>query len=390
MTALEAPVEPGQAPRGRRAWGWVALVAAVIVIGSLLTLVTVPEWRAKDALDPEGPGPAGAMALAEILEDQGVEITVAHARDDAAEALAPGATLVIGASTYLSDDALRDIATAADRTVLLHAGARDAELFFDAVDPVAPTGGPLAPGCALPAAERAGAVEPGRLFARGDAEIACYGSADGGFGLLAGDVDGTELVLLDGSGLFANDALTADGNAALGLNLLGGDESLVWYLPSAADIDPGAAPETLGSLTPRWLTPAIVLLLAAVVAAGVWRGRRFGPLVAEDLPVTVRGSETLEGRARLYQRAQDPQHAAELLRRGALRRMARRLALPARATPEEVAGAASLRLGRHPSRILETLYERPATDADLVAFGERLRELESAVESTGPSERNAR
>lgn len=389
MTVLETPVEPGAPSRARRAWGWAALVAGVVVIGSLLTLVAVPEWRAKGVLDPEGPGPQGAMALARILEDQGVELAVVHTRAEAEKALSPGATLVIGSTTYLSDDALREVALSADRTVLLNATARDAELFFDATDPVGAAGGAVAPACDLAAAERAGAVRPGRLFARGDAETACY-AASGGFGLLAGERDGTGIVLLDGADLFANDALTTGGNAALGLNLLGADDALVWYLPSPADIDPGTAPDTLGSLSPRWLTPAIVLLIAAVIAAGVWRGRRFGPLVAEDLPVTVRGSETLEGRARLYQRAHDPQHAAELLRRGALRRLTRRLALSPRATAEEVAAAASVRLGRHPSHILQTLHERPATDADLVAFGERLRELESAVESTGPSERNAR
>lgn len=389
MTALETPVEPGTGSRTRRAWGWVALVAGVVLIGSLLALITVPDWRAKGVLDPDGPGPDGAMALARILEDQGVEITVAHSRDDARDALAPGSTLVIGPTLFLSDDALREIALGADRTVLLGATARDAELFFGSTAPVGAPDGAVAPGCALPEAERAGEIAPGRLFARGDAEVACYPGTDG-FGLLAADVDGTEVILLDGTALFRNQTLTTDGNAALGLNLLGSHASLVWYVPGVGDIDPANAPDTLGSLTPRWLTPAIVLLVAATVAAGVWRGRRFGPLVAEDLPVTVRGSETLEGRARLYQRAHDPLHAAELLRRGAIGRMAKRLALPMRATPEEIAGAASLRLGRHPSRILEILYEQPTTDAELVAFAERLRELETAVESTGPSERNAR
>ncbi|OCG73888.1 DUF4350 domain-containing protein [Microbacterium sediminis] len=390
MTALEAPAEPGAPSRARRAWAWVVLVAGVIVIGSLLALITVPEWRDKGVLDPEGPGPDGAMALARMLEDQGVDLTVARTRGEAAAALTGGATLAIGPTLFLSDAALRDIATSAERTVLLDAGARDAELFFGATDPAGAAAGAVAPSCDLPAAERAGEVEPGRLFARGDAATACYPGGDGGFGMLAGEADGTDIVLLDAASLFANDRLATGGNAALGLNLLGEDERLVWYVPSMVDIDPADAPDTLGSLTPRWLTPAIVLLLAAVVAAGVWQGRRFGPLVAEDLPVTVRGSETLEGRARLYQRAADPRHAADLLRRGAIARLAKRLALPASATAEEVAAAAALRIGRHPSRILETLSEQPASDADLVAFGERLRELETAVESPGPSERNAR
>lgn len=380
MTTIEAPADPTSSRR-RRVWGWVALVAAIVVIGTALAFVTGPEWRPKGAHDPESAAPTGTLALARILEEQGVAVELVQSRAAAESALTGGETLVIGPSWYLEDGALRDIAGRAARTVLIEPSARDLELFFGAFEFAGNALEPIPPACELPEAERAGAIAPGRLYPRGDADIACYPGTAGGYGLLASDLDGTELVVLDAGTVFANEHLADGGNAALALNLLGAHEDVVWYLPSEADIAPGNAPDTLGSLTPPWVTPVIILLGATAIAAAVWQGRRFGPLVAEDLPVTVRGSETLEGRARLYQHARDPRHAADLLRRGAAARMARRVGLNRRAPVDDVAAAVAARLGTPPAHVSEILHTQPATDAELVAFGERLRDLETAIDS---------
>jgi hypothetical protein len=138
----------------------------------------------------------------------------------------------------------------------------------------------------------------------------------------------------------------------------------------------------LGSLTPEWVTPAILLLLTAGIAAAVWRGQRFGPLVAETLPVTVRASETMHGRARLTAKAADAAHAGAALREGAQRRLARRLGLAAHAGADEVADAASDRL-RIPRGTLQALLTGPlpVDDAALVALARQLDELETAVDA---------
>ena len=388
MTQVDPPAAPAAARR--RAWGWVAVITAIVVLGTVLALVTLPSWRAKVPLDPQGPGPDGAMALVRILEQRGVHVETADSRDEAERAATAGTTLVLGDTRPLSDETLRDVVALADRTVLVDPSSRDAEVLFGDGAFLGTGTTPLDPGCDLPEARRAGELQPGRLFAADAADVACYVDPSGGAGLLAGELDGAEVVLLDAVPVFANASLTEHGNAALALNLLGAHERVVWYLPGPDDVPPGQDPATLGSLTPEWLSPAIVLLLAAVVAAGIWRGRRFGPLVAEDLPVTVRGSETLEGRARLYRRAADPTHAATLIRRGAVARMARRLGLPARATAQEVADAAAVRLGAPRDRVAAILQHQPDTDASLVEFGERLRDLEAAVDAAVRTERHPR
>ncbi len=55
-------------------------------------------------------------------------------------------------------------------------------------------------------------------------------------------------------------------------------------------------------LPPGFGTALYALGMTALVAA-LWRGRRFGPLAVEPLPVVVRASEATRGRARLYRRA---------------------------------------------------------------------------------------
>jgi hypothetical protein len=164
---------------------------------------------------------------------------------------------------------------------------------------------------------------------------------------------------------------------------------VVWYQPDIGDTDLAETDFTLGELTPPWVSPVIALLLVAGIAAGIWRGRRFGPLVNERLPVMVRASETTEGRARLYAQSRDALHAADQLRIGTLERLARLLSLGVGASAPEIADAAAARAGIDRGvarRIL--LDDVPATDADLVDLSLRLRELEDAVHSRVRPERN--
>ena len=94
----------------------------------------------------------------------------------------------------------------------------------------------------------------------------------------------------------------SEGNAALALNLLGAHRTLIWYLPTLDDLASGEPP-TIAELTPPLgHARSLLLLVLVALAAAFWRGRRFGPLVVENLPVVVRASETMEGRARLYER----------------------------------------------------------------------------------------
>ncbi|MFS0733640.1 DUF4350 domain-containing protein [Microbacterium sp. 1P10UB] len=374
--------------RRRAVVAWTVIGLVVVLVGILGSVISgAGQWAQRDALDPDSAAPQGGRALARILAERGVDVVVARDRATASRALSDGsATLAIADARYLANETLTTMADAAPSVVLIDPSSRDLRLLLSGSrsDGVAPEG-TVEPRCGNDAADRAGAIEPGDVFSPGAGVDGCYPVDGGAFALLtAGDV-----TAVDGRTLLSNEHLATAGNAALAVNLLGATPRLVWFVPGIADADAGASGASLGELTPRWVTPAIVLLLGAGLAAAVWRGRRFGPLVAERLPVTVRASETTEGRARLYGRSRDAVHAADQLRIGALARLGRALALGPAASAPEIADAAADRLGVDRSRLRGILLDDlPTDDRQLLALSDSLRDLETAVQAAVRPERN--
>lgn len=385
--------DPSPTGRRRRVAGWIAIGAVLVGVGIAGSMLAgIGEWTQRDVLDPESAGPFGTRALTEILRERGVEVVVARDRASVRDALADGpATLALADAPALSDDALTAVTDAADDVVLIDPRARTLRILLPGATTygVGP-GDTVDPDCDLAEADRAGGIAPGAIYRPGGGTTACYPTG-GGFGLLLTEQAGSRVTAIDGRAVFTNDHLAEDGNAALAVNLLGRHPTLVWYMPGITDTDLPAGDPTLGELTPPWVSPVITLLLVAGVAAGIWRGRRFGPLVAERLPVTVRAAETTEGRARLYAQARDALHAADQLRIGALGRLGRMLALGPSASAEEVADAAAARTGIDRGAVRGILIDGlPHTDAELVALDQRLRALEEAVHTAVRPERNTR
>ncbi|WP_435743878.1 DUF4350 domain-containing protein [Microbacterium sp. PMB16] len=381
--AAPSTAEP-RPQRMRTIVGWVIVIALVLLVAFVAIRVSASSPSNRDALDPEARDDAGALALAEILRDQGVEVSIFRSRADARAALDDDATLVMTNPYTLTDDGLAEFIDPAGRVVFLSAGSHLLNV-LDIGDNAPGTSEPVSAECSIPQFAEVGTIRPDRFFSPADGVDACFGDVDGA-AVLVDERGDDERVVVEGTRLFSNAYLAENGNAALALALLGQTDRVVWYVPSFADTDiESESPDTLGSLTPPWVTPVILLLLAAGIATAVWRGQRFGPLVAETLPVTVRASETMHGRARLTAQAADAAHAGQALRDGAQRRLARRLGLAVHAGADEVADAASDRL-RIPRGTLQALLAGPlpADDAALVELARRLDELEIAVEaSTG-------
>ncbi|WP_223878466.1 DUF4350 domain-containing protein [Microbacterium radiodurans] len=373
--------------RRRSALGWTGIVGGLIVAGlAVAAIAGINTTPVRGLLDPESAGPEGSRALVEVLRDRGVEVIVARDRDAAVRALSEQeATLALGDTAPLDDADLTDLRDTATGTVLLEPRTRDLRLLVDGSTSAGFADAAAAPECAVTEAEISGEITPGEMFEPGAGTDACY-PVGTGFGLVAAGSDATRVVAVDATALFVNEHLATDGHAALALNLLGATGAVVWYLPSIGDGSIAAAP-TLGELTPPWVTPAMLLLASAALAAALWRGRRFGPLVTENLPVTVRAAETTEGRARLYAAAGDPGHALDQLRREALVRIGRVLGLGG-ADAAAIADAAAARLDADRARVRGILLDDvPRSDRDLVEAADRLREIERAVIRTVRPER---
>jgi hypothetical protein len=367
----------------RRIWPWIALIVVVVLVAVVLLLATLTGRSSTAPLAADNPGPTGSRALVEVLRQHGVTVVATDSLDRT-----EGAVRDRDDTTVLVSDP--DEILSADQHHRLDDLAADLVLVspsFSALDDLVPgvalagqTTDRLTADCALPAVRKAGTVSGGATLydAAGSAGTSCLRTAQGA-GLVQLDDGGERITVLGTTAALQNGTIADDGNAALALNLLGRHHTLVWYLPGYDDLG-GGSPPSLADLTPPWVTPLAILLVLAAVAAAFWRGRRLGRVVVEDMPVVVRASETMEGRARLYERANARVHALDAIRIGTVARLGRLLGMPRSATVHEVADAVAAVTGRPRPEVAGILVDAlPAGDADLVALSDALQRLERDV-----------
>ncbi|GAB3616001.1 DUF4350 domain-containing protein [Okibacterium endophyticum] len=358
-------------------WVGAAVVCGLVVVAS--AVLTNPGTGSGAPLDGDSAAPEGARAVLQVLRAEGVAVTVADDIDEARAALEDDATLAFyDPNGYLDAERRRDLVDAAERTVAISPSFTQLN---DLLPGVRAAGyseeTSLGASCDEAIAERASTISGGATFAIDDSSDAtgCFESETGGFALVVDD----HIAVVGPTAPFTNDAIVDYGNAALALGLLGAEENLVWYLPTIADVE-ATGPPTLQQLTPNWLVPVTSLLTITALVAMFWRGRRFGPIVIEDLPVTVRAGETMQGRARLYQRTASRVRAADALRVGATARLATMLGLSDQAGVYEVADAAASALGQGTPGVRGVLVDRPVqTERDLIEVSDALQNLEHAV-----------
>ena len=370
--------------RMRRVVPWVVILLVVLVVALVVAMgasSTDPRL-----MDPNSPTPSGSKAVAEVLRSHGVTVASTDSATATVEALSEGGTLLIyDRSQFASPELLRQVVDAADRVILV-------EPTRDMLSEIAP--GVLRAGvadtaedldCTFGPASAAGTLTPGGFAYRIDPEspsdaVGCFASEDGVFRVvhLPG---GTPVTVVGDAALFTNDAVAFAGNAAFVVGLTGGTEHLVWYLPGFADLDAGdPLPPTLAELTPPALSQVMTLAALVAIAAMVWRGRRFGPLVIENLPVVVPARETMEGRARLYQTSSARLRALDALRVGTIRRLSILCGLSARADVAEVVATCAALTGIPAAQLSAILVDTvPRSDADLVRCSDDLLTVERAV-----------
>lgn len=370
---------------------WVVIVVVGLLLAALTAAVQSSTGPSRDPLDPTSATASGTKALVRVLDRRGTTVDVVDRADRLDADDLRGATVLVDDSAGALDPAVaRRLARQAQHVVLLTTDAATLEAFGLDVRPAGSvTDDATVPtaDCAIPAAAAAGRItgtgdgyrpaDPDRAPSDTDFCAPTGSGSERVAGLVRTTTDGGDVTLVGTTAAFRNDTITTAGNAAFALDLLGSRDRLVWYTPTASS--PDAAP-TLGSLAPPWVPGALGLLALVAVAAGVWRGRRLGPLVVEHMPVVVRAAETTEGRARLYARTRDRTHALDTLRTAALRRIGRRLGLPRGTHVDEVVRAVARATGRSDAAVGAVLVGGPTgDDRALVAGAAALDELERAV-----------
>ncbi|MDX2934536.1 DUF4350 domain-containing protein [Streptomyces ipomoeae] len=367
------------------------VIAMVFLLAAAVVIAVIRSGDAHGRLDPRSADPQGSRAVAELLDDRGVSTRVVTTLDEASAAADADTTLLIAVPDLLTDSQQSRLRTATEasggRTVLVAPDTPSVATLAPGVtaDPVLSLDSTLTPRCDLPAARRAGSADLGGIRYRVTAPDAdtCY--PEHGRPTLvrvpAPEGDG-DTVVLGAPDILYNDRLDEQGNASLALQLLGSRPHLVWYLPSLSDDSAADADRSFFDLVPSgWLWGTLQLFIAAALAA-LWRARRLGPLVPEKLPVAIRASETVEGRARLYRKAGARDRAAAALRSTTRTRLAPLVGVPvSRAhTPEALLPALSTHL-RGDGQALHTLLfgPPPGDDAALIALTDQLDALEREV-----------
>lgn len=357
---------------------WIALgLIAITAVTAVSVYLTAP--RPGGRMDPASTAPSGAHALVTLLRHRGVEVVVADTVADVERAARPG-TLLLASETYYvrGQDLLSRLAAVPGDRLLLEPTARARA----ALAPGIRIGGAETlsgePDCDLREANQAGPVQlgPSDTYDKvGDIELTrCYGGS-----LVRYRADGRTITIVGSADFMTNGSLLKQGNAALAMNLAGQRPRLVWYAPQQAE-GQGTAGSTITDLIPDSVAWIVWQLCLVVVLVAIWQGRRLGPLVAEKLPVVVRASETVEGRARLYRSQRARGQAAEALRTATLQRLTPRLGLGPNASPAAVVAAVAQRYAGDGSAVHHTLFgPPPATDSDLLHLAQALDDIERQV-----------
>ncbi|GAA2428675.1 DUF4350 domain-containing protein [Streptomyces coeruleofuscus] len=395
MTTEATLPSTSASPTARQVWTrarGIALALVLLLVGAIAIAVIRSDARHGE-LDPRSADPNGSRAVAELLADRGVDTRVVTTLDEAAAATGPDTTLLVAVPDLLSrsqQSRLHNAFADSDgRTVLVAPGSASVERLAPGVtaDPATSLDSTLSPDCDLPAARRAGTADTGGVrytTTHLDADK-CYTSERLAtlLRLPAPTGDG-DTVVLGAPDILLNDRLDKQGNASLALQLLGSRPHLVWYLPSLSDTSATGTDDerSFFDLLPSgWLWGTLQLFIAAALAA-LWRARRLGPLVPEKLPVAIRASETAEGRARLYRKADARDRAANALRSTTRTRLAPLTGVPVTQahTPEVLLPALSAHLHGDVQDLRTLLFgPPPSDDAALIALADQLDALEREV-----------
>jgi hypothetical protein len=306
--------------------------------------------------------------------------------------VAPDTTLLIAVPDLLTESQQRRLrtatATSGGRTLLVAPDTPSVGTLAPGVtaDPAPSFDSTLAPRCDLPAALRAGTADLGGVryqVTTRDADTCYPESGLPSLVRLPAAEGGGDTVVIGAPDILYNDRLDEQGNASLALQLLGSRPHLVWYLPSLSDDSAtGTGDRSFFDLLPSgWLWGTLQLFVAGLIAA-LWRARRLGPLVPEKLPVAIRASETVEGRARLYRKVDARDRAAAALRSTTRTRLAPLVGVPvSRAhAPEALLPALSAHLHGDGQTLHALLFgPPPSDDTALIALTDHLDALEREV-----------
>lgn len=362
---------------GLRRWWWVGLILLLIFLLSHLASGQAHSGQPGSARNPT---PSGFMAVAQILGRQGVTIEQVTRLDGLKALASEDTTIFVPDASVVTADELSEIRQLPGDVVIAGNPYLNLAPLTSSVS-MSPSGSatPVTSECTDPDAEAAARISAptGGITVEDPDVTGCFPMGET-FGYATWTDGSRTFRLVADSAVFTNRALANDGNAALALRALGHHPTVLWYLPREYGTGLESHAGFFHTVPP--LAGPLVFVAAGIAAlAAVTYGRRMGPVVQETLPVIVKPGEAVYGRGRLYHRAGATGHAAQGMRAGTARRLARRLGLSRSAQAHELVRQVSAASGWPDTRVREVLYGPPPTSsAELVELATTLKNLEES------------
>ncbi|KAA0097600.1 DUF4350 domain-containing protein [Mycolicibacterium sp. P1-18] len=358
---------------------WV-LLALVLVVGVSAVSAYLTAPRQGGRMNPDATSPDGAHALVSLLRDRGVDVVATKDLAGVEQAARPDSLLLVAPTPYLIDDAALDrLEDLPGDVLLVEPSSWTREALAPGIRMAADTSFGGEPRCDVGEAVRAGRVQLNlsdtyESVDGGPAVTRCYDGA-----LVRYTERGRTVTAVGTADFMTNAGLLQEGNAALAMNLAGARPRVIWYTPARIAGESDGATSIMDLIPDRVGWIALQLCLAVALVA-LWKGRRIGPLVAEDLPVVVRASETVEGRGRLYRSRRARDRAASALRTSVLQRTLPRLGLGGQSDPASVVETVARRIRYDPATVEYALFgPDPTDDAQLVTLSRLLDDIERQV-----------
>ncbi|WP_157085690.1 DUF4350 domain-containing protein [Devriesea agamarum] len=372
-----------------------AFIIAVVAI--LVVVVVLRDDYLRGLMEPSSPEPNGSRAVVKVLDREGITVTTQRTTSEAASAVRRGETVLITQTATLNPaqvDALASALKAPNdprhpgRIVLLH----PAENVLDVLAPSIRQKGGLDHAATVAAhctdgpsygarrlfirgSDGRQGEPPERTYQVGAGAKGCFKSSEG---FIVAQQD--RVIAVGSTSMFRNDSIARSDNAAFTLNLLSQTSHVTWYLPSPTDPMTSEDKGDLLDHLPPWLLSALDWLLIPLILTLVMVGRRLGPVVIEPLPVTVRAQEVTLGRANLMRHARARTRAADALRSGTSRRLARLLNVSPADGLGPLTTALAQRTNRSQHELKKLLEHSPVTtDSELINLARDLSQLEKEI-----------
>lgn len=341
------------------------LAVSLIFLLIALTIVALLFSQQEDMrpFSPHSTLPNGAGALNTLLENEGISVTMAGTPADAARLADKHSTVLLTPQATAFEESVAKLTQSAAGIVVTGTGTDLTTWGFPGSSTLAIIEAISAGNCANPNAAAAEEIGPiNSLYVTSDDFITYDDPADICFTTDAGAAwvrssEYPNVTLMSDPQFFSNENLDKYGNAAFALRELGSQPKLIWVIGK----DRPVFTQQKDTVYTDWMVRILMGLLGVAAVYACYRGRRFGPLVAEPLPVHVPVSEADTGRARLYERANDLAYFADILRANTLTRICPRIGLPPHSSPEDVVSTLSSISKIPDTELTDLLYKRRVT-----------------------------